>query len=307
MLNQNLTEQNASTNAGDLVTNGTTQQTNNGAPNLAQQNENASNDAQNFANRIYESNSVNHIRLPMPSLQQDNIELWFIQLDHWFTINRITSDNTKFSTTIASLTSSLVAQVFDVVINPPETHKFETIKAALIKNFADSEQKRIQKYVSGLQLGDRKPSHLLNEMRRVGIDTKSEKLLKGLWFQRLPISVQTCLATVDEPLNKLAELADSVMETIRSNNGSVSEVKTSRNENKNDEIVQLRNEVRELTNKLNEVLSNRSRSRTRSATPVKNSQPANDESTECWYHRTYGPGAKKCRAPCTQSMTNQKN
>lgn len=260
----------------------------------------------NFQN-VFENNAVTHVRLPIPSLQQDNIELWFIQLDHWFTINRITSDPTKFSTTIASLPSSLVSQVFDVVSNPPATCKFETIKAALIKHFADSEQKRIQSYVSGLQLGDRKPSHLLNDMRRVAIDTTDEKLLKGLWMQRLPVNVQTCLSTVNEPLNKLAELADSVMETIRASSSSVSAISAPKVDNTNDQIEQLRNEVRELTKRISSAFSenrSRSRSRTRSSTPS-NNQTVN-ESTECWYHQTYGSNARKCKEPCSKSST-QKN
>lgn len=257
---------------------------------------------------VFENNAVSHIRLPMPSLQQDNIELWFIQLAHWFTVNRITSDSTKFSTTIASLPSNIVNQVFDVVANPPTTHKFETIKAALTKHFADSEQKRIQNYVSGLQLGDRKPSHLLNDMRRVGLDTKNEQLLKGLWLQRLPVSVQTCLSTVSEPLSKLAELADSVMETIRANNSSVATISAPKVENSNDQIEQLRGEVRELTRKLNNVLSenrSRSRARNRSSTPASNNQ-TNGDSTECWYHQKYGSSARKCREPCGK-LTSQKN
>lgn len=255
------------------------------------------------------NNSVKAVRLPLPTIQEDNIELWFLQLDHWFNVNGIKNDNTKFSTTVAALSSKLLTQIFDIVSKPPEKEKFDAIKRALIKHFADSEQERIQKYVSGLQLGDRKPSHLLNDMRRVGIESANEQLLKGLWMQRLPVNVQTCLSTVDEPLAKLAELADKVMETIRTSNGTVSSVNSS---DKDTAIQELRNEMRELARQVSRVMKSHDdtrRSRSRSATPNKrlSSDNATSQSDECWFHKTFGASAKKCRDPCSKSNTLQKN
>lgn len=286
-------------------------------------------------------NHVNAIvRLPMPVIVRDNIELWFLQLDHWFSINRIVSDNVRFSTVVAALDANLLQQIYDVVRNPPvaPASKYDAVKNAVIRNFSESEQRRAQQFVTGLQLGDKKPSHLLNELKRMGGENQDEKLLKVLWMNRLPIQVQTCLAAVTQPLNALAELADSVMETFRvgssnqignsvfyagapSTSPNVSAVASNNNHqptsknDSNDLISKLSIQMAQLNKQLAKMNNDRSRSsqrdrstgrsssthRPRSATPSKSAAASDEDNDTCWYHRTYGDEARKCRDPCNHS------
>lgn len=57
--------------------------------------------------------AIRAVRLNFPVITEANIELWFIQLDHWFIANDIRSDSQKFSTVIASMTTSMLQQVYD--------------------------------------------------------------------------------------------------------------------------------------------------------------------------------------------------
>lgn len=266
-----------------------------------------------------EENTI-RIRLPMPVMNRDNIELWFIQLEAWFQVNGVASDKNKFSTVVAALDSSLLQQVYEVVSNPPATDRFKAIKEAAIKNFTESQQMRIQQFVSGIQLGDRKPTHLLNDLRRVSGANQDEQLLRGLWMQRLPIEVQTCLATVQAPLSELAGLANSVMDTFRVGNGNASasiNAASSSHSTKADTVDELRKEVRELAKQMAKLVKlskkgerqSRSQSRNgRSRTPARSQTPANT-STEnngeelCWYHQTFGDEADNCRDPCVRAPT----
>lgn len=278
-----------------------------------------------------EANAATSVRLPIPKISHDNIELWFIQLDHWFTVNRITSDNTRFSTVIAALDANLLQQIFETVRNPPPVGKYEAVKTAVIHNFTESEQRRAQLFVSGLQLGDKKPSHLLNDLRRIGGEAQDEKLLKVLWMNRLPTQVQTCLAAVPSPLNALAVLADSVMETFRvgTSNENINAVQATTSNvaaasssavatnnvaksNDSDALTKLTAQITKLTKEIGrlhqENANRRSRSgnrststtRPRSGTPAppstSNNSGENDE--RCWYHQTYGDEAVKCRPEC---------
>lgn len=177
---------------------------------------------------------------------------------------------------------------------------------------------RIKQFVSGLQLGDRKPTHLLNDLRRVGGESQDEKLLRGLWMQRLPIEVQTCLATVQSPLSELADLADSVMETFRIGNGStgasISAASTSSAVKPTNAVDELRKEIQELRKQISNMhIERRSRSRSRSQSQARNSRSqtpgrssnTSGDSTE--YHQVYGNDAQKCREPCTYKSTTSKN
>lgn len=288
---------------------------------------------------INEINAASTVRLPWPAIVRDNIELWFLQIDHWFTVNRITSDNTRFSTVVAALDFNLLQQVYETVRNPPATGKYQALKAAVIRNFTESEQRRAQQFVSGLQLGDKKPSHLLNDLRRIGGENQDEKFLKVLWLNRLPIQVQTCLAASTSPLNDLAQLADSVMETFRvsesfnlnavqtdvaqsstsSSNisaASSSSIVTTKNSD-NDILSKLAIQVEKLTRQIARMhdensSSHRSRSNARSASQLRSrssgrqssrqrnrsATPTSEDDDQCWYHRTYGNDARKCRDPC---------
>lgn len=279
-----------------------------------------------------EVNAATTVRLRMPQIVRDNIELWFIQLDHWFSVNRITSDSTRFSTVVAALDASLLQQIYETVRNPPQppASKYEAIKNAVIHNFTESEQRRAQQFVSGLQLGDKKPSHLLNELRRIGGEAQDEKLLKVLWMNRLPMQVQTCLAAVTQPLNALAELADSVMETFRvgasndihaashgaSTSASIAAASSSPATNNaakssdSGELSKLAVQIERLTKEIARMQqenrpgrsTERSSStpRPRSATPAPVNGSANAEDGRCWYHQAYGSEAKKCREPCIE-------
>lgn len=314
--NDNLNGDQAQQNGGVQQNNGQVQQNNDLQPD----------------NRV-EAGSATIVRLPLPTIVRDNIELWFIQLDHWFSVNRIISDQVRYSTVIAALDASLLQQVYDVVRNPPAppSSKYDAIKAAIIHNFTESEQRRAQQFVSGLQLGDKKPSHLLNELRRMGGETQDERLLKILWMNRLPVQVQTCLATVTQPLNTLAELADSVMETFRVgataeninvvNTGSTtSKVNATASENNTaksndgDAIGKLVDQVAQLAKQLAKIQTDRGRSgqrgrsaerststnRQRSSTPAASGNSGEDPGL-CWYHRTYGNDARNCRGPCSEA------
>lgn len=271
-----------------------------------------------------EIDALRTVRLPWPSMIRDNIDMWFLQIDHWFTVNRITSDNTRFSTVVAALDGNLLQQIYETVRNPPSTEKYKALKNAVIRNFTESEQRRAQQFVSGLQLGDKKPSHLLNDLRRIGGENQDEKLLKILWLNRLPVQVQTCLAACTSPLNDLAQLADSVMETFRvSESFNINTVQLESNQTPtrniavasssriattntdDDRLSMLTTQIEKLTREIGRLQnvnssSQRSRSSERSSSQQRSrsTTPMNENDSRCWYHRTYGNNARKCREPC---------
>lgn len=276
--------------------------------------EGGGNDGQNGGGNI-EQAAVRAVRLSIPPISEKNIELWFVQLDHWFIANDVRSDGQRFSTVVASMSSSMLQQVYDSVVNAPRENKYQSLKNAIVANYRDSEQKRIQQLVSGLQLGDQKPSHLLSQLRRAGGGQQDETLLRGLWFQRLPLQVRTCLATVgvEQPLAKLAEIADTVMETFRVGDstdvGDVSQVNAV-NERANtsntravvlNEPQLLREEIHNLTRLVRELVHVRGRSterpnRFRQRSPSAPRQRPN--SGLCWYHAKHGSDATNCRGNC---------
>lgn len=248
-------------------------------------------------------------KVPVPNMMPDNVETWFIQLESWFALNKIVSDGTKFNTVVAYVDGKMLTQVYGIVSNPPACNKFQALKDAIMANFGDTEQRRFQKLISGMQLGDKRPSHLLNELRKVG-GRVDEQLLKSLWMQRLPSQAKSIVAAAKGSLTELAEVADAVCESLDLQSiGSIDAPKAvfQSNEPQSSTVASLQQQINQLTNRMNQLNNNRNRSRSRSRNQPNKAnnddnkaqrQNQSNQQTTCWYHRTFGTGATKCRSPC---------
>ncbi|CAB3233724.1 unnamed protein product [Arctia plantaginis] len=95
-------------------------------------------------------------------------------------------------------------------------------KAALLLRLEQenkAEEQRVRQLIGEEELGDRRPSQFLRHLRSLSGNVLSDdNILRQLWLRRLPQQVQAILASqLDLDLNKLAELADKVMEIASPN------------------------------------------------------------------------------------------
>lgn len=243
--------------------------------------------------------SVVYARLPVPQMTNTNIEAWFTTMEFWFTASGITADRQKMATVLAALSPNVISQLTDVIAALPATERYEYIKTNVIEHFADSEQRRLNRLLSELPLGDKKPSELYFEMKRVAGSTLGDAALKGLWTQRLPAFAQPVVAASSGTPVEFTKIADSICDAMASS--QVNQVASG----PSSELSEIRAAVVQLTKKF-ENFSTRSRSRSRSRKPTvarnrsQNRAPYSSDATgdECWYHKKYGRNAQKCRSPC---------
>lgn len=145
---------------------------------------------------------------------RDHAKTWFNQLEAKFRAHNVRSDDLKFCLVVDNLDKESMLEVADIIESPPSADKYTRLKETLITRLTDSDEKRWKKLLTDT-IGDRKPSHLLREMRRLTGGTVDEQLLQALWLQRMPLRVQEILSVVEGvPLEKLAELADKAIERI---------------------------------------------------------------------------------------------
>lgn len=255
----------------------------------------------NGASQIPERSSGNvalvYARLPVPQMSNTNIEAWFTTMDFWFTASGIVADKQKTATILAALDPNVISQLADVIATLPNTDRYEYVKSKIIDHFADSEQRRLNRLLSELPLGDKKPSELYFEMKRVAGTTLGDAALKGLWTKRLPEFAQPVVAASSGSPAEFTKIADSVIDAVTPN-------QVNRVVDKSvNEINDLRAAVFELGKKF-EQFTTRSRSRSRkpmAPRAVSHNRPAYSSNTsgdECWYHKKYGRNANKCRSPC---------
>ncbi|XP_066254127.1 uncharacterized protein [Euwallacea similis] len=158
---------------------------------------------------------VDRVAVKPPPFWSRNPELWFCQLESQFQLAGVTADSTKFHHVVSALNCEVIEQVGDLFRNPPAGDMFLAIKDRLITLFSESEEQKYKKLVSHTSLGDRKPSHLLNEMAGLGGTSVSKRLLKSMWLQQLPNQIQSILASSNDPLEQLATRADQIAEILQ--------------------------------------------------------------------------------------------
>lgn len=70
----------------------------------------------------------------------------------------------------------------DILEDLPTTNRYEFLKNNLIKRFTDSKEKQLRTLLLGLELGDKKPSHLLRDMKSLAGADATDGLLRTLWL-----------------------------------------------------------------------------------------------------------------------------
>lgn len=256
-----------------------------------------------FQNEVFAADFRN-VRLPI--FWQKRPKLWFRNLESEFVLYRIRSDEVKFCSVVRHLDEATAETVAEILENPPVTDRYQKLKDALITRFSESEEKRLRQLLAGMELGDRKPTELLRDLRTQAAGAINETVLQTLWMQRLPQRMQETLAVADGmALPQLAQLADKVRE--RGATGTISSVKplaVGISEEAQAHIETLERRIRGLETKLRERSKSRSSSRSRARSTSRRRDRAQSPEL-CFYHRRFGDKARKCTSPCAASRTEK--
>lgn len=259
---------------------------------------------------------VRAVNFTPPPFWKANVVIWFRQVESQFRVKGVTSDDDMYDLIVGAIDASVLTQVSDLVIDPPATDKYKTLKERIIGCFGDSEEKKLQKLLRETTLGDKKPSHLLREMRELAGRKVSEELLKSLWLQQLPSSIQSVLSvSVDQQLSTLAALADKVREISEPQCINVVSNETEKSScNNSDTIHELLLSRIEALAKQVESLSVRGRSTEQSSDrrpttsrrmSKSRERKQNDGKWECRFHYRFGEKATRCESPCNNYERNK--
>nr|XP_054752872.1 uncharacterized protein LOC129258662 [Lytechinus pictus] len=270
------------------------------------------------------SPSIAPVSIKLPPFWANDPEIWFVQVEAQFHTKGITAEITKFNYVVASLQQEVAMEVRDIITAIPGDNPYQKLKAALVKRTTVSEQTRLNRLLSGEELGDKSPSQLLRRMQQLmGTSTMEDSIFRQLFLQRLPTNVQVILAASSDGVSlvDLASLADKIVEVAGPT--SISNIQSKlapsqppplpMHETKVDQlsaqVAQLTMQVQALTCSM---LDNRERGRSRqrkskdsikrpqsvSRSPHRSEQHAG---AQCWYHWKHGSSAQKCISPCSFS------
>lgn len=253
-------------------------------------------------------NAVSRIQVRVPPFWKLNPQLWFHQLEAQFANSHIVNDLTKFNTIVGVIESDILSAVSDIVLNPPAINLYDAIKTRLISQFSETEHKKLKSLLNDLTLGDMKPSDLLRKMRELSCGKVGDDLLKTLWLQRLPITIQTVLSTSNDLLTQLTVMADTMFD-ITEASSSVQAISSPLTKNLDDLV----NVVYKLDDKINSLKKDWSESKKSHGQTSRNRSPATYKANPsskngfCYYHKHFGKDAIKCKTPCNFIVQNSEN
>lgn len=268
--------------------------------------------SQNLAANGEQIASVNNLKITR--LWSDEPELWFLHLETVFRARRITSDQTKYDLAVSAIKDiNIIRQVSDLIRTPPPTDKYESFKRQLISRLTDSKDRQLDRLLHDLELGQKKPSHLLREMRNLAPASMDDSVLRPIWMSRMPTYVRCVLsASVDVPLANLADIADKIMENSPQTHimatSNVNPDKAQRNTSPSTEkrLSQIEQSLSELTTAVKALSTSNNRNinldqrRTRS----RSRSLSNSNIAICFFHKKYGVDARKCQKPCAFKSPN---
>lgn len=246
----------------------------------------------------------------IPEFWCDQPRLWFVQCEAILGPQKL-SDEARFNLVVAKLGKDVIQQVSDILLKPPETKKFDVLKERLLKAYEESEIRQFQKLLSGMELGDQKPSQLLRRMKDLAREKIPDETLRIMWQGHLPSSVRAVLAVSEsQDLENLAAIADKIMETSRPL--QVAEVQSSTLSDSSfilAEIAKLSLKIRDMERSRNHFKRfNNNRSRSRSTSRARNMSRRTPDSPDwlCYYHHKFRQRAMKCVEPCAWKKSERK-
>lgn len=241
---------------------------------------------------------------------------WFIQFEAVVDPLK-TSDDQKFRYVLQQLQATDLQHLTDILYKPPATNKYDAIKKRLLAVYADSEVKNFQKLVSGLELGDQKPTQLLRKMRELSGGMITDEGIRIEWLNQLPSQVRLILlVNTESSLDTLAAMADKMVEYYEPASTSIAAVSTSSSQGKTNPQSEILDRLEKLTlqvaalqtrsrQRYRHPFRSRSRSRSKSFQRNRNSANPGDDNWQCKYHFRFGDKAKRCESPCCRRRANK--
>jgi hypothetical protein len=212
---------------------------------------------------------VGAVALKLPIFWSAQPEVWFSQAEAQFHIRKITEDATKYYYVVASLDQETASRVVDMLSAPPSVDKHQALKKRLTDTFGLSRRDRAAKLLHIRDLGDRKPSQLMDEMLALLDGHQACLLFEQVFLERMPQDIRLQLSE-DNFANPrtLALRADVLWQAKSQGTLAIGKVSTGL-------------------------------PASRPATSGASRNRDGSDSKFCFYHTKFGSNAQKCNQPCS--------
>ncbi|XP_062138925.1 uncharacterized protein LOC133847746 [Drosophila sulfurigaster albostrigata] len=251
------------------------------------------------------------VQLRIPKFNKTNPQLWFSQLDRLFHLHNVTDDN-KFDIISVNLEEDVIAKLEDLIASPPLTNKYATLKQRVLDKFAESPDSKLKRLLRGGETVGKKPSDILDHMRRLAPTTGCEAVIRSLFLAELPNSIRPLISVWDENnLDKLAEIADKMLEASEPGSAFVESTALPEQQHQVDVLSGKQTGMSEVTSALRALTTkvDKLQGELRQSKHAQLSRHPHDSSNDvgsklCFYHTRFGENARKCQPACPRYQSS---
>ena len=225
-----------------------------------------------------DSSQVNTTSVKLPDFWTKSPAVWFARIEAQFSTKGITQDQIKYDFVVSALDSNTAEEIQHILINPPATNKYESLKKALNKTFGKSQYEKDTELLHINGLGDRRPSALMRRISALNNDPKTLK--RAIFLTNLPSEIRSTLVAQNiQDADELAEAADRVWESRVCTVNATSTPQSS----------------------LSPITDQSTESVEAVSTGKKSRKPDRQDAKSasiCFYHTRFGVEARKCQGSC---------
>lgn len=114
------------------------------------------------------SNNITALpKFKLPKFNQKNVKLCVLQIDYKLAMYNITAERSKFNAVISALPVNVLESVADLLTSPPVKDPYQVLKNCIVKEFEESNMKKLTSLLQDCELGDQCPTQLLTENEAV--------------------------------------------------------------------------------------------------------------------------------------------
>ncbi|XP_066593223.1 uncharacterized protein [Prorops nasuta] len=247
----------------------------------------------------------------------NNPSTWFLQAEITMKNAGIVVSATKAECIAEKLDLKALEVIKDLLsLSPYPSDIYDQIKNRLISNYGTSTEKRLRQLIKGQVSTCGKPSLILTRLR--ALDTKcNDEIIRTIFLEQLPAQCRAILAASEvSDLNKLALMAHKCIETFEGPETQISAVQIAKHCDESDTLAYRISALEKRLDNLSKKLKKRRDKSNNRSQSNNRSNSSNCQVTEkkgeidkqiCYFHRKFGPNAKRCIIPCAWTDNDKGN
>ena len=148
---------------------------------------------------------------------EGNCKLWLTLAENIFKLKGIFNETQRFKLALSAFCLRHLENLGYVLDNLSSCNPYTQLRKEIMRVFGPTEEENLDRFLCDVQLGDKRSTELLYEMRRLMGEQYCPALLEKLFKEKLPSMVRRIIAAVPScHLDEFAWRADSVMKKERS-------------------------------------------------------------------------------------------